>query len=608
MNFEPFLQPLREDARALAARCRDLQAHPALAQVALRLAQLASTPETIRERPVIAALIGGTGVGKSQLFNALLDRPGASETSDAERLKTKHPVLARRPAEHALLPDFGDGELRCIDASLPWFALADTPDLDGMDLRHREITERVIAQADLLVFVTNPEKRANFALLETVRAWAGRKRWFFVLNQVDTVAADAAAVREDFDRRLRELGFAPDDTTRFLVSALDPARWDFARLRDTLLRERPREAAAALAVDAALGQALHACEPATVGRIAALHDEIAEREQTVCRDIVQRIHDAIERRQLADRLVPLLRKQIWTALPARTGGPLALPVLVHARISGLASAFQLWRLTSSGVSLWRLGLLATTLYSALRGSLEVRGLLARIDEDLAAPLHDLSIDTSRFLADRQLALPAPASSEPDREIRDAVAAIPGGGAALVKVLDRLAAGAGSSGVAQALAPLVTEAIDRRAEEAATKCAGIFVRLLNILPLAALGHIAYEIGFTWWQKQWLPGAFYLHAAAIFLLTLLPGYFLICLNVARQLRRSETLAGILGATEKLPPTGPAEALASVRADLAAILGGLRGLRARAESVRCAIDAEYGVADLGARPSTNAESVER
>ena len=605
MNFEPFLQPLRDDARALATRCRDLQSHPAIAQLALRLSQLAGTPDAIRERPVIAALIGGTGVGKSQLFNALLARPEASATSSSTRLKTRHPVIARRPAEQALLPDFGGGDVQWIDAPTPWLALADTPDLDGMDLRHREITERVIALADILIFVSNPEKRANFALLETVRAWAGRKRWFFVLNQADTVAADLDAVRADFDRRLVELDFAPDDATRFLISALDPQRFDFARLRDTLLRERPREAAAALAVDAALGQALHAAEPATLDRLTALHDEIAARETAVSREIIQRVHDAIERRQLAARLVPLLRRQVWTALPARVGGPLALPVLIHARLTGLASAFQLWRITTGGFTLWRLGLLATTLFAAMRGSLEVRGLLARVEEEVAAPLADLSTDVGRFLADRQLALPArPVDSvEPDRELRDAVAAIPGAGSALARVVDRLTAEPG--GVTRELAPLITEAIDRRAEEAAAKCVGFFTQLLNLLPLAAIGFAGYEIVATWILKEWLPGAFYLHAAAVFLLTLLPGYLVICLNVARQLRRAETLASILAAADKLPPTGPAQVLAAIRADLATILTGLTSLRTRANSTRAAIDAEFGVAQIGARLRSEPET---
>src|SRR5262249_7322317 len=152
-------------------------------------------------------------------------------------------------------------------------------------------------------------------------------------------------------------------------------------------------------------------------------------------------------------------------------------------------------------------------------------------------------------------------------------------------------------VARELAPLLTGAIERRAEEAAAKCAGFVVHALNILPLAAIGFAGYEIVITWLERQWLPGAFYLHAAAVFLLTLLPGYLLVYFHVSRQLRRTATLATMLAAADKLPPTGPARALAILRSDLAAVLNGIRSLRSRAASVRAAIDAEYGVAELGA-----------
>jgi hypothetical protein len=235
-------------------------------------------------------------------------------------------------------------------------------------------------------------------------------------------------------------------------------------------------------------------------------------------------------------------------------------------------------------------------------------LLARLDDELAAPLADLATDVQRFLADRQLTVPAPLATADlvhEQELQQAVAAIPGAGNALARVLERLTAGGEAGLVSRELAPLITDAIDRRAEDAAARCAGFFVRLLNLLPLATLAHITYEIANTWVQHEWLPGTFYLHAAAIFLLTLLPGYLLICVNVGRQLRRTETLAGILSAADRLPATGPALALATVRADLAAILTGLRALRSRASSVRGAIDTEFGVSALGSRPQVPGES---
>src|SRR5262249_41464787 len=164
------------------------------------------------------------------------------------------------------------------------------------------------------------------------------------------------------------------------------------------------------------------------------------------------------------------------ALPSRVGGPLALPVLIHARITALASAFQLWRLTTAGFSLWRLGLLATTLFAALRGSLEVRGLLARVDEELAAPLADMSADVTRFLADRQLAAPSvggPDDDSRDRDLQQAIAALPGAGTALTRIFERIASAGELGRVTRELAPLVTQAIDHRAEEAAARCAGFF---------------------------------------------------------------------------------------------------------------------------------------
>ena len=612
MNFDVSLNSLRSESRAIAARCQHLETHPAVAQLALRLRLVQSAGANgEQERPVIAALVGGTGAGKSHLFNALINRPDASPTSGAARLKTKHPVVARRPAEHALLPDFGNAETRYIDTASQWFALVDTPDLDGMALEHNEIAQRVIAAADIIVYVAAPEKHSNNDVLATIREWAGRKRWFFVFNQTDRGGGSIDEKRAAFDQRLREVGFTPDDACRFLVAATEPQRWDFERLRGTLFHERPRDTGAVLAVDAVVGQILHACEPVWMQRVETLAAEVAKKEGEVAELIIERVREGIKRRQMGGRLLPLLRKRVWMAMPGRTPGLLALPVAIHARISSIFSAFQMWRLATAGFSLWRVGLLATMLFQSFRGTMEVRAILDVLDEELAPELSRISTEIRFFLEDRGISVPAETRAAPvEEELQQIASSIPMAGAPLAKIVALLAKGGERHRVARELAPLLNKAIEARAEETATNSVDWLAELANLLPITAVAHACFLIVGSWIAKDWLPGTFYLHAFAIIALSLLPGYLYICLCVARQLRKSDSLKAMLGAVDKLPACGPAQALVMLHVDLDAILSSLHRLSARAQSVRTAINTEFGNSALGAtivRPSANQSAIE-
>lgn len=599
MNFDDSLNALRSESRAVAARCQALATHRAIAQLTLRL-QLVQNAGTnsAQDRPVIAALVGGTGVGKSHLFNALIGLPDASPTSSAERLKTKHPVVARQPAEHALLPDFGDPEAQYIGAATPSFSLVDTPDLDGMLHGHPEIAKRVIAAADLIVYVAAPEKHSNNDVLKIIRDWAGRKRWFFVFNQTDRGPGTIDEKRAAFDQRLREIGFAPDDTCRFLVAATEPQRWDFERLRATLFHERPKEATAVFAIDSLVGQILHACEPAWLTQIQTLAAEVVAKKQEIGERIIERVREGIERRQMHERLLPLMRKRIWIALPGRTPGLLVLPVAIHARFSALISTFQLWRLATAGISVWRVGLLVTMLLQSLRGSTEVRSILAALDEELAPELDRMATEVRLFLEDRDLSLPTEAPVLPiEEEMQQIAESIPMAGRPLARIVGLLAKSGERGRVARELAPLLSEAIEARAEEAASRSVNWLAFIGNLLPIAAATHAIFQVVQSWIDKEWLPGVFYLHALAIFILTLMPGYLLICLGVSRQLRKCGSLDVMLGASGRLPACGPNEALVLLSADLEGILSGLRRLRTRALNVRDAINTEFGSATLGA-----------
>jgi hypothetical protein len=333
-------------------------------------------------------------------------------------------------------------------------------------------------------------------------------------------------------------------------------------------------------------------------QVETLAAEVAAKEREVGDLIIKRVSEGIERRQMCERLLPLLRKRIWMAMPGHTPGLLALPVAIHARISSIFSAFQMWRLATAGISLWRVGLLATMLFQSFRGTMEVRGILAVLDEELASELKRIATEIRFFLEDRGLSVPTETHAVPiEEELKQIANSIPMAGAPLARIIGLLVKSGERGRVARELAPLLNAAIDTRAEEAATHSVGWLAAFANLLPITAVAHTCYLIAQSWIAKEWLPGTFYLHALALFALTLLPGYLLICLCVARQLNKRGSLETMLGVVKNLPACGPAQALVLIHADLDAILSSLRLLRARALSVRTAINNEFGGSILGA-----------
>jgi GTP-binding protein EngB required for normal cell division len=205
----------------------------------------------------VVALAGGTGAGKSSLFNALaggavqdvgVRRPttsdaaawvrgdGAGPLLDWLGIRERHEGDGRgdAPAETPALPDAPEG-----------LVLLDLPDHDSVVVEHRERAERLVERADLLVWVLDPQKYADAALHERyLRPLAGHADvMVLVLNQVDRLTpADAAACLADVRRLAREDGLG--DVPVLGVSARTGA--GLAELRALLADAvRRREAATA---------------------------------------------------------------------------------------------------------------------------------------------------------------------------------------------------------------------------------------------------------------------------------------------------------------------------------------------------------------------------
>jgi hypothetical protein len=158
----------------------------------------------------VLALVGGTGVGKSSLLNALA---GSSVSqASARRPTTDLPVawVARssKPDLAELLDwlDVAPGDVREHDDEvLGSVAIVDLPDLDSIEPDHRERVEAILPQVDAVAWVTDPEKYHD-ALLhdEFLRRWIPRlDRQIVVLNKVDRLAIDdAERIRHDLERDL----------------------------------------------------------------------------------------------------------------------------------------------------------------------------------------------------------------------------------------------------------------------------------------------------------------------------------------------------------------------------------------------------------------------
>jgi GTP-binding protein EngB required for normal cell division len=158
----------------------------------------------------VVALAGGTGSGKSSLFNALVGQDFA--VPGIARPTTSHVSAASwGPGAKALLDWIGVDDHRRLEREVgddPVFAgmvLLDLPDHDSVNAHNRDLVDYVLPMADLLMWVVDPQKYADHALHSAyVRVASDHGQpSVMVLNHVDRLAPDEAeAVTQDLRRLL----------------------------------------------------------------------------------------------------------------------------------------------------------------------------------------------------------------------------------------------------------------------------------------------------------------------------------------------------------------------------------------------------------------------
>ncbi len=158
----------------------------------------------------VLALVGGTGVGKSSLLNALAG--SAVSPASVRRPTTSEPVAwvprVERDELAGLLAWLEVGEVREHDQpTLGSVAILDLPDVDSVAAAHRARVEQVLPKVDAVAWITDPEKYHDAILYDDfLRAWLSRlARQAIVLNKTDRLSADDVdKVRRDLKRDLAQ--------------------------------------------------------------------------------------------------------------------------------------------------------------------------------------------------------------------------------------------------------------------------------------------------------------------------------------------------------------------------------------------------------------------
>ncbi len=306
-KLEAALQALR---RCLVTMPLPLEVPGVAAARAERLKLLSQIDDYLLPRlrqsgaPILIALVGSTGAGKSTLVNSVVGKEVSA--TGIRRPTTNSPVLACHPkdihwfAENVFLPTLPrvrqqglampgrDGllVLAACEGMPEGVAILDTPDIDSVVEAHREFAHQFLDASDLWLFVTTARRYADAAVWDMLKDARDRGASLAVtLSRVPPAAAPQLVAH--FDAMLEANGLR--EVRRFVIPetvvtdsrlpavVAEPVRnW----LSDTARREDRRVAVLTQTMSGVLDTFRNRV-PALANQVAAQQDSLTQLRESV---------------------------------------------------------------------------------------------------------------------------------------------------------------------------------------------------------------------------------------------------------------------------------------------------------------------------------------
>ena len=460
--------------------------HHASKNLAPRLEELQHRADT-EDDVLVIALVGGTGVGKSTLLNALAGDTLA-RTSEY-RPCTEKPTVYHPPG---VTLDFMDWDT-VSGSALEHLVIVDTPDSDTIAKTHRERVIEVLGKCDLILLCGSAEKYLDEATWSLLRPLQGERSMICIETKAQ---GESSPIEAHWVGRLEEENFTV--SAFFRVNALrsldrklaarasTPEELDFPKLESFLRDELSAERIRRIKRSNFSGlmnktiQALETCVTESEPRLAALAEQLDMVDKALTREILT----VIERRLFTE-------SHLWTYALGREMG---------LRAKGFVG--MLYRILES----------IRTLPARLSGWLPWRRSGSGAGRQAAA----LLTHNELFQDDLELANDEMALLYQTRQSEIGLAFAQAG-------FDRPDSAAGLDAFRQSINERVTAVLRGPARDVvvlrARRLTGWPMTLLSdALPLAFLGYASYDVVQDWFQGMALPVGYVSHTCLVLALLL------------------------------------------------------------------------------------------